>query len=709
MKRLTTITARILCTALLVSALAVQDGNCYAVHAAETSRKEMPEGDWLSDDFNKWLDGVVDVFKYGYNITVGQVAGGAAAGVNGGNIINGMLVGSLLNSDVNYYGQPTKIFDKVNQAYKGDPVSSSTTAPNCYYYYQGDTNSSDTSNYTSNYHVYQDMSDYSTHTYNYQWYNPITNNYNYTNNYQYNYDYNTYYYQQTTENYQYDYYYIDNSTHMTYYIVQTDLSGSADVPEVKEYIYDIYYELPDGRNSYKLHASDIWGQYFLYNTSKYDVVPEDDGTTLGLWHFDGNLEDSSYWNNSVGLSSSLQYSEGVFDVGKHVGGDITLPLDHCSFDPSAPFTLEWRELIPSVPPNYKNGYVSYYFANGVYLHEYFGVINGWAIGEFAHYALVYDGSVFNFFKNGIKCSLHDYAPNIDKYPDSYKKNDYPAGFLFSSDSIIIKNQHLRRNTNEYSQDFLVGHVDSIVDEMRLSKGILYTSDFVPSVQPFDTNEVLVIPDNAIDNTVLFYTRYDYDGYRVGGVRPTYPTDGYIYVNVEDDVVQSVQQYQVNKWEEIDAFLYDNGELIDLAGYDLSDRKVVEPVEPDTGTGSGNNPGTGSGNTPGGSGGDGSDNDSGDDDGGGGILSGIIDFFGSIFGLIGELISVLIGLLGDLVDLITSLISSLFDLLGVFTDFGGGFSDFLGAAFGFIPSEVWSLIGTGISAMVIIAVVKMLLD
>lgn len=706
MKRLTTITARILCTALLVSALAVQDGNCYAVHAAETSRKEMPEGDWLSDDFNRWLDGVVDVFKYGYNITVGQVAGGAAAGVNGGNIINGMLVGSLLNSDVNYYGQPTKIFDKVNQAYKGDPVSSSTTAPNCYYYYQGDTNSSDTSNYTSNYHVYQDMSDYSTHTYNYQWYNPITNNYNYTNNYQYNYDYNTYYYQQTTENYQYDYYYIDNSTHMTYYIVQTDLSGSADVPEVKEYIYDIYYELPDGRNSYKLHASDIWGQYFLYNTSKYDVVPEDDGTTLGLWHFDGNLEDSSYWNNSVGLSSSLQYSEGVFDVGKHVGGDITLSLDHSPFDPSEPFTLEWREFYPSLPANNVSGGVQFSYSRNLYLDGRNYCVS-LPIGEFAYYALVYDGAGYSFFINGIKSKVYtdgDYDFNF--------KNNYPAGFSISGDSLkIVSARFLNKQTQGSItyKSYALGHINAIIDEMRLSKGVLYTSDFAPPVQPFDTNEVLVVPDDVIDNTVLFYTRYDYNDYRVGGVRPTYPTDGYIYVNVEDDVVQSVQQYQVNKWEEIDAFLYDNGELIDLAGYDLSDRKVVEPVEPDTGTGSGNNPGTGSGNNPGGSGGNGSDDGSGDDDGGGGILSGIVDFLGSIIGLIGELISVLIGLLGDLVDLITSLISSLFDLLGVFTDFGGGFSDFLGAAFGFIPSEVWSLIGTGISAMVIIAVVKMLLD
>ena len=107
-------------------------------------------------------------------------AGAYAAQMNGDNWFWGGLLGSILAQDVEYYHNPSKIFDKINNAYK-NPTSSNTTSPNCTYYYTGQEDNS----ITNNYQVFEDHSDYSTQNYNYQWYNPITNTYNTTENFYY--------------------------------------------------------------------------------------------------------------------------------------------------------------------------------------------------------------------------------------------------------------------------------------------------------------------------------------------------------------------------------------------------------------------------------------------------------------------------------------------------------------------------------------------
>ena len=164
-------------------------------------------------------------------------------------------------------------------------------------------------------------SDLSTHSDNRIYYNISNDTYivnNITNN--------------TTNNYYYQY----NSTYVTYVI---------ETPE-EIFVNRYFYELPDGRSSWNLNYSDVWGTVFAYDVKNYTQVKEDDGKTLGLWHFDGDVKDSSYWNNSYYYSygASSVYAESPVDWGGALswsdGGRHVLHLKL----PSTPssFTVEGR-------------------------------------------------------------------------------------------------------------------------------------------------------------------------------------------------------------------------------------------------------------------------------------------------------------------------------------------------------------------------------
>lgn len=684
--------------------------------------------DWMQTEKPTWIDRLAQAVRewdmdYASQVN-NQYAGALASSINDDGWLKGYLLGSFLSKDIEYYNEPTKVFDKVNNAYKGiveqEPVS--TTEPNCSYIYSG----GDDNSTTKNFKIYQDNSSTITedNEYNFQWYNPITQNYNYTENFYYSFDYNTYYYQQTVNNYQYDYYYIDNSTHVTNYIVETNL----ETKEENEYVYDMYYKLPDGRSSYDIEKDEVWGKYFIYDAQNYELVAEDDGKTLGLWHFDGDSKDSSYWSNSSGTGINLQYSDGVFGSAKYFPENesayLTLPLDKSNFDCSQAYTIEWIE--KEKKTTLVNESNRFYNQLSFYFPDYLRVENNNRFFDiYTYYAICFDGSDYQFYVNGIKKPLVDYSNNLSLSGSIGVQINSVAGFEITNNYIRIMPQKLKFAYNTTgAESYCLQHFNSLIDELRLSQGVLYSSDYVPSVEPFTTNKVLAIPDKVKKNTILFYTGYANAGYRIGGSRPTYPDDGYVYIHLENDVVDSVQQYQTNKWVEIDARVYVNNETKDLIGYDMSDFKVSRPVSPDDSgiSDSGNSGDSSQTDVSGGDSGNKSDNTS---DEKYGLIDGIIDFFGGIFSGLGKLVGALgnsieslvpaiadcagklTGAIADVVGLIGNLIDSLFDILSKFTEFSSGFSDFLSATFTFIPAEVWSLIGLGITAMVIVGVIKII--
>ena len=101
-----------------------------------------------------------------------------------------------------------------------------------------------------------------------------------------------------------------------------------------------------------------------------------------------------------------------------------------------------------------------------------------------------------------------------------------------------------------------------------------------------------------------------------------------------------------------------------------------------------------------SGGSGDSGNSGNDDSSGGGIGAVIDGIGKFFDTLLTLVGKIIGMLSDFVNSVLSM----FESFTVFTD---GFSGFLTGAFGFIPQEAINVIVTGITLLVILAIIKFL--
>lgn len=112
---------------------------------------------------------------------------------------------------------------------------------------------------------------------------------------------------------------------VTYNITNTYITyiGSNDAYEREE--YELYYQLPDGRSSADLTAEEVAGMSFEF----YDVVnyerSTDDISVQALYHFDGTIEDSSYFS---GLTDGFKWvtnaSITYMDAGEPFGGALYL-------------------------------------------------------------------------------------------------------------------------------------------------------------------------------------------------------------------------------------------------------------------------------------------------------------------------------------------------------------------------------------------------
>ena len=139
---------------------------------------------------------------------------------------------------------------------------------------------------------------------------------------------------------------VNNYYSWTYYINYTSITYIGQSEEYNKY-YEVYYELPDGRDSADLTAEELE----QLNLS-IDVVPygrsADDASIRSLYHFDGDTRDSSYWNYCTDFTwntgASLTYMEsGAFDGCLYLDEkehDFTLTLP--SSVTSGDFTLQFR-------------------------------------------------------------------------------------------------------------------------------------------------------------------------------------------------------------------------------------------------------------------------------------------------------------------------------------------------------------------------------
>ena len=540
-----------------------------------------------------------------------------------------------------------------------------------YYYTQpvsGSTGS--TPSYATGTTKYYQVDNTTNKTLNFTTWNQQTNNYTYNsytyNNYTYNNEYN--YYTYDIDNHYYYVTYNVNYVNIIYPDGTQDEDGNDNYDSV-----DIYFKLPDGRNSYDLDPEDIYGTYFVYNVVPYQSIPEDDGVTLGLWHLDGDLKDSSANNGKYIFNPGLtSYSEvddtwGSALVSSPVVSGInqTYTLVDKSFFSSIsyPFTLEFRLYISgSGTPRLKID--SSYPTPDIRFSS-----NQWN-----SFAISYDGSTITVFING-------------NLAYSYSHSSFNYIYLYA--------------------ESLSGTFTYTFDEVRLSNKVLYTDNYLPSSQPFDTNQVLVPPADPVEYDIGIFSGYDVPDYRIGGVRPTYPTNGFVWVYLEDDVVQSVQQYQIDGWYSVDARIYVDGTWQDVKGFNLKDAKFEEDSSPEPTPTPTPDPGGPTptpdpgGPTPSPSPGGDGEIDTSEPGWFDKFLSMLFDGLTALFQTIGVVLG---SMLTGIISLLTQVVSGLTQIVGL----GGEFTTVIGDLFGWLPSEMQLVVVAGFSVLIFVGLLKLFL-
>lgn len=489
-------------------------------------------------------------------------------------------------------------------------------------------------------------------------YNPVTNNYNTYNNISYNNAFNTYY----MEGDKYNSYITNNATYISYYVIDNSVQET--------YYYEIYYQLPDGRNSYDLEPEDIWGTYFIYNATNYREVQEDDGITRGLWHMDGNYKDSSAAGVGDLGSSQIDFiSDGMGSSARLHNGHL-YTIDFPSYgDNTSPYTVEFRVKVVTLGTLKRSTPIDFVDVSNLFTDNTSGCVRlmDFSIGSWYSVACCFNGSYYDWYINGQKRKGF-YAPFKFKLFNQVGVSFTDSGNIFD-------------------------HYASVLyDEVRLSNKVLYTENYTPRTQPFDTNKVLVVPDPATmtDTTIAVKSSVSVGALRVGGVRSTYPANGDVYVVEEKGIVKDVQQFQTDGWYSVQASLYADGEWKLLSNYDISNLGLNKPDSGDSG---------GSGSGGGGSGGSGS----GDTD----ISDSSLwnKLFGALASAVGAVFKGLLTVLATFAEGFASVVSTLTNLFVSLVNLGGDFSDFLGVFFSWLPPEIVALLSLSVTLGIVMAVIR----
>ena len=300
------------------------------------------------------------------------------------------------------------------------------------------------------------------------YYDASTNTYTAdTYNYTYNNEFNFYEINYYTYNIQYTY----NNTYVTYI-------GSTAEYQPKEWKF--YYELPDGRSSADLTEEDIAGLSFQFADVVNYKQSAADTSLRALYHFDGNTQDSSYWSNqgsfawdrgaSITYMESNAFNGALYLDEKEHQFTITLPSSIGSGD----FSLQWRYYQNSATTTENNdNYVSiggkklfswseqYLYGLGTQKYR-----TGLSVGSWQELALIRQNGQLYFYHNGVVLGS---VPMLSSFNNK---------IVFS----------LGAESRAYS----------MIDELRfvnfaVAKG---GAAYTPTAVPYDTNNVLVLPEGA---------------------------------------------------------------------------------------------------------------------------------------------------------------------------------------------------------------------
>lgn len=116
----------------------------------------------------------------------------------------------------------------------------------------------------------------------------------------------------------------------------------------------------------------------------------------------------------------------------------------------------------------------------------------------------------------------------------------------------------------------------MIDELRISNAALYTEDYTPASAPFDIPMALVLPSEKIEGAIAVKSAVAVNNVRLGGVRPSYPVQGDVYVSLDaDKKVTSCQQYQSGTWTECQGSVCKDNNWVELTGYSFAGHVVNE--------------------------------------------------------------------------------------------------------------------------------------
>lgn len=116
----------------------------------------------------------------------------------------------------------------------------------------------------------------------------------------------------------------------------------------------------------------------------------------------------------------------------------------------------------------------------------------------------------------------------------------------------------------------------MIDELRISNAALYTEDYTPASAPFDIPMALVLPSEKTEGAIAVKSAVTVNNVRLGGVRPSYPAQGDVYISLDaDKKVTSCQQYQSGTWTECQGSVCDNDTWVDLSEYSFAGQVVNE--------------------------------------------------------------------------------------------------------------------------------------
>ncbi|WP_144032080.1 hypothetical protein [Oscillibacter ruminantium] len=294
----------------------------------------------------------------------------------------------------------------------------------------------------------------------------------------------------------------------TYHINYTSITYIGQTAEYDKK-YEVYYQLPDGRDSADLTAEEL--EQIDYSLDVVGYGRSADDTSLrSLYHFDGDTHDSSYWNYCTNFQWVSGASLTYMDSGPFKG---SLYLDENQHDfvfwlpsniGSGDFTMQFRYYQSATAAPQTDSFIALYskadystwsrplLMDGQYLKTESANIAKISTGQWNEICIQRSSGYLWYMLNGVVVGSP--LPDTTFYYDRIY-------FGFGSSQQTFK----------------------YFDEFRFVNKGLYVGGYTPTSVPHDTNLTLVLPDTArpvadefwrFDKTIAPVFSYDFTGFKM---------------------------------------------------------------------------------------------------------------------------------------------------------------------------------------------------